>query len=59
MICLQYNIFKVIKKDILIKEMLESGYITNNRSIKSGDYDLRLYYNKKDNSTISWQKNIE
>lgn len=53
---MQYNIFKVTKKDILIKEMLESGYITNNKSIKSGDYDLKLYYSKKDNSTISWQK---
>ena len=53
---MQYNIFKVTKKDILIKEMLESGYITNNKSIKSGDYDLKLYYSKRDNSTISWQK---
>ena len=53
---MQYNIFKVIKKDILIKEMLESGYTTNNKSIRSGDYDLRLYYSKKDNSNISWQK---
>ena len=47
---MQYNIFKVVKKEMLIKEMTESGYITNNKLIKSGDYELKLYYSKKDNN---------
>lgn len=53
---MQYNIFKVTKKDLLIEEMMKSDYITNNKSIKSGNYDLKLYYCKKDNSKISWQR---
>jgi len=52
---MQYNIFKVNSNDKLINEMLETGYITNDKIIRSGDYKLKLYYNKKDNSTISWQ----
>lgn len=53
---MQYNIFKVEKKESLIEEMLEKGYYTNSKIIQSGDYELSLYYSKNENSTISWQK---
>lgn len=52
---MQYNIFKVIDKTSLISEMLETGYLSSNKIIKSGDYELKLYFNKRENSTISWR----
>lgn len=53
---MQYNIYKINKKDSLLKEMLEKNYITNNKNVKSGKYKLTLYYSKRENSNISWQK---
>lgn len=53
---MQYNIYKINKKDSLLKEMLEKNYTTNNKNVKSGKYNLTLYYSKRENSNISWQK---
>lgn len=52
---MQYNIYKIVNKELLINEMKEAHYITNEKIIKSGDYELKLYYCKKDSSKISWQ----
>ena len=52
---MQYNIFKVTNKELLMSEMCDNGYETNNKIINSGNYELKLYYRKKDNSLISWQ----
>lgn len=52
---MQYNIFKVQKKEMLIRDMYETGYTTNNNTIESGEFELKLYYCKRDNSRISWQ----
>ena len=53
---MQYNIYKINKKESLLKEMLKKNYITNNKNVKSGKYNLTLYYSKRENSNISWQK---
>ena len=53
---MQYNIFKVEKKEKLYDEMSEKGYRTNGKLIQSGEYKLSLYYSKNEVSTISWQK---
>ena len=53
---MQYNIFKINKKEKLLQEMQEKKYYTNNKTIKSGDFELTLYYNKIENTAISWHK---
>lgn len=52
---MQYNIFKVSKKNLLIRKLLEEEYEISEKIIESGGYKLSLYYKKKDNSQISWQ----
>lgn len=52
---MQYNIFKIEKKEKLLEEMVQKNYISNGKTIKSGQFELQLYYNKKTNASISWQ----
>ena len=56
---MQYNLFKVSKKNLLIKKMLEEEYEISERTIESGGFKLSLYYKKKDNSKISWQNVLD
>lgn len=53
---MQYNIYRINKKESLLKDMFEKNYITNNKIVKSGNFNLTLYYSKRENSSISWQK---
>ena len=53
---MQYNIYRISKKELLLKEMIEKNYSTNNKIVKSGNFNLTLYYSKRENSSISWQK---
>ena len=53
---MQYNIYRISKKELLLKEMIEKNYSTNNKIVKSGNFNLTLYYSKRENSNISWQK---
>ncbi len=53
---MQYNIFKIEQKQKLLDEIIDKGYTTNEKILKSGNFLMKLYYNKKENASISWQR---
>lgn len=53
---MQYNIFKIEEKKKLLDEITDKGYTTNGKILKSGNFSMKLYYNKKESASISWQR---
>lgn len=53
---MQYNIYKIDKKQKLLDDIISKEYISNGNIITSGEFQMQLYYSKKETSTISWQK---